>query len=160
MLAYLRVLMSPNDSIAMLRIINVPARGIGKSTVDQLEQFALQNGVSVWKAIAALVEKHAFPTRADAALRSFRTLIERLTEIAAEQPIHTSLREIFEKTGYEHMLKSDVSPEAETRLGNLEELINAAVEAAERGESPAEFLITRPWWPMRMAWMSKRPYRC
>ncbi len=51
-----------------------------------------------------------------------------------------SLRDILDKTGYEAMLKSDVSPEAESRLGNLEELVNAAVEGAERGETAAEFL--------------------
>ena len=50
------------------------------------------------------------------------------------------LRDILEKTGYEHMLKSDSSPEAEARLGNLEELVNAAAEASERGENAAEFL--------------------
>jgi DNA helicase-2/ATP-dependent DNA helicase PcrA len=81
-----------------------------------------------------------FPTRAEAALRAFARLIDLLTDLAAEQPVHILLREILEKTGYEHMLKSDVSPEAETRLANLEELINAATEAAERGETPAEFL--------------------
>ncbi len=140
LLAYLRVLFSPQDSIAVLRIINTPARGIGKGTVEQLEQYALQNGTSVWKALPAMIEARAFPTRADAALRSFVTLIERLTEITNEQPVHELLRAILEYTGYEHMLKSDSSPEAETRLANLEELINAAAEAAERGENAAEFL--------------------
>ncbi len=47
----------PQDSIALLRIINVPARGIGKGTVDQVEQYALQNGLSVWHAIARMLEK-------------------------------------------------------------------------------------------------------
>ena len=56
------------------------------------------------------------------------------------QPVHELLRAILEKTGYETMLKSDNSPEAETRLANLEELVNAAAEAAERGETAAEFL--------------------
>jgi DNA helicase-2/ATP-dependent DNA helicase PcrA len=140
LLAYLRILFSPQDSIALLRIINTPARGIGKGTVEQLEQYALQNGLSVWQALPAMFGVRSFPTRADAALRAFATLIERLTEVAAEQPVHVLLRDILEKTGYEHMLKSDNSPEAETRLANLEELINAAAEAAERGENAAEFL--------------------
>ena len=140
LLAYLRILFSPADSIALLRIINTPARGIGKSTVEQLEQYALEHGTSVWKALPAMIEARLFPTRAEAALRAFARLIDLLTDLAAEQPVHILLREILEKTGYEHMLKSDVSPEAETRLANLEELINAATEAAERGETPAEFL--------------------
>jgi len=55
--------------------------------------------------------------------------------------VHILLRDILEKTGYEHMLKNDNSPEAETRLANLEELINAAAEAADRGDKCANFWI-------------------
>jgi DNA helicase-2/ATP-dependent DNA helicase PcrA len=140
LLAYLRVLLTPQDSIALLRIINTPARGIGKGTVEQVEQFALQNSISMWKALPLLLATKAFPTRAEAALRSFIGLIDHLTEMAEDQPVHELLRAILEQTGYESMLKSDNSPEAETRLANLEELVNAAVEAAERGETAAEFL--------------------
>jgi DNA helicase-2/ATP-dependent DNA helicase PcrA len=140
LLAYLKVLFTPQDSIALLRIINTPARGIGKGTVEQIEQFAQQNGVSMWKALPMLLDARAFPTRAEAALRSFTRLIEYLTALAEDQPVHELLRAILEQTGYETMLKSDNSPEAETRLANLEELVNAAAEAAERGETAAEFL--------------------
>jgi ATP-dependent DNA helicase UvrD/PcrA len=140
LLAYLRVLLTPQDSIAMLRIINTPARGIGKGTVEQVEQFSLQNGISMWKALPLLLATKAFPTRAEAALRSFISLIDHLTDMAEDQPVHELLRAILEHTGYETMLKSDNSPEAETRLANLEELVNAAAEAAERGETAAEFL--------------------
>jgi DNA helicase-2/ATP-dependent DNA helicase PcrA len=140
LLAYLRVLFTPQDSIALLRIVNTPARGIGKGTVEQLEQFALENGMSVWKALPVMLAAKAFPTRAEAALRSFVQLIDRLTELAEDQPVHELLRAILEQTGYETMLKSDNSPEAETRLANLEELVNAAAEAADRGENAAEFL--------------------
>jgi DNA helicase-2/ATP-dependent DNA helicase PcrA len=73
-------------------------------------------------------------------LRAFRSMIDHLTDYANSQPVHLLLREILEKTGYEHMLKSDVSPEGESRLANLEELVNAAAEAAERGEAAADFL--------------------
>jgi DNA helicase-2/ATP-dependent DNA helicase PcrA len=140
LLAYLKVLLSPRDSIALLRIINTPARGIGKGTVDQIEQFALERGVSLWQALPMMLEARVFPTRAESALRAFVHLIERLNEIAAEQPVHLLLREILDKTGYESMLKGDASPEAESRMANLEELVNAAAEAAERGETAAEFL--------------------
>jgi DNA helicase II / ATP-dependent DNA helicase PcrA len=140
LLAYLRVLFTPQDSIALLRIVNTPARGIGKGTVEQVEQFALQNNISVWQALPMLLAAKAFPARAESALRSFVALIGYLTEFAQQQPVHELLRAILEKTGYETMLKSDTSPEAEARLANLEELVNAAAEAAERGETAAEFL--------------------
>ena len=67
-LAYLKVVGSPNDSISLLRIINTPARGIGKTTVEQIEQFANEHQLSVWGAIGKLLEERAFPTRAEAAL--------------------------------------------------------------------------------------------
>ena len=63
-LAYLKVVGSPNDSISLLRIINTPARGIGKTTVEQIEQFAHEHQLSVWGAIGSMLEERAFPTRA------------------------------------------------------------------------------------------------
>ncbi len=139
-LSYLKVVNSPRDSIALLRIINVPARGIGKGTVEQVEQFALQNGLSVWDAILRMLEQRAFSTRAEAALKSFVRLIEHLREQAPSLKVNEALDSVINRSGYREMLTSDVSPEAESRLGNLEELLNAAVEAAERGETVEEFL--------------------
>lgn len=140
LLAYLKILLSPQDSVSLLRIINTPARGIGKGTIDQMEQYALEHGMSLWNALPRMLEETLFPTRAESAIKSFLNTIQNLSEKAGEQPVHETLREILQKTGYEAMLKTDVSPEAESRLGNLEELINAAVEGAERGETAAEFL--------------------
>lgn len=140
LLAYLKVLLSPHDSISLLRIINTPARGIGKGTLDQLEQYALEKGLSVWSALPQMIEEKLFPTRAESALKSFLSLLNELASNGAKRPVHAVLRDILEKTGYEAMLKSDNSPDAESRLGNLEELVNAAAEAVERGETASEFL--------------------
>ncbi len=140
LLAYLKILLSPQDSISLLRVINTPARGIGKGTVEQLEQYALEHGMSLWNAMPAMIEQKVFPTRAESAIRSFLALVNHLNETAKTKPLHEILRDILEKTGYETMLKSDMSPDSESRLGNLEELVNAAAEAAERGETPSEFL--------------------
>ncbi len=140
LLAYLKILLSPQDSVSLLRIINTPARGIGKGTIDQMEQYALEHGMSLWNALPKMLEERVFPARAESAIKSFLSTIQSLSENAREQPVHETLRAILEKTGYGAMLKSDISPEAESRLGNLEELINAAVEGAERGETAAEFL--------------------
>ncbi len=140
LLSYLKISMSPQDSIGLMRIINTPARGIGKGTIEQIEQFALQNGLSVWEAMPQLLKQKTFAARAESAIRSFVTLIQELIESAKTQPVHELLREILAKTGYEAMLKADTTPEAESRLANLEELINAAVEATERGETVSDFL--------------------
>ncbi|HEX7362303.1 MAG TPA: UvrD-helicase domain-containing protein [Bryobacteraceae bacterium] len=140
LLAYVKVLLSPHDSIGLLRIINTPARGIGKGTMEQIESYALERGLSVWSALPRMVEEKTFATRAESAIRSFLKLMNDLGESSREKPVHELLREILAKTGYQAMLQSDTSPEAESRLGNLEELVNAALEAAERGETAADFL--------------------
>jgi DNA helicase-2/ATP-dependent DNA helicase PcrA len=140
LLAYLKVLLSPQDSLSLLRIINTPARGIGKGTIDQIEAYALERGQSIWSALPQMMEQKLFPTRAESAIRSFLSLMRELEASVGAKPVHGALRDILERTGYGAMLKSDTSPEAESKLGNLEELLNAAAEAAERGETAAEFL--------------------
>lgn len=140
LLSYLKILLSPHDSIALLRIINTPARGIGKGTVEQLESYALEHGLTLWNALPRMLEEKQFPTRAESAIKSFLRTMEGLRESVEAKPVHEALRDILEKTGYEAMLKADTSPESESRIGNLEELLNAAAEAAERGENAAEFL--------------------
>jgi DNA helicase II / ATP-dependent DNA helicase PcrA len=140
LLAYLKVLLSPQDSISLLRIINTPARGIGRSTIEQIEQYALEHGMSLWNALPKMMEEKAFPARAESAVRSFLKLMTELSEAVQISTLDQLLREILEKSGYGAMLKADISPESESRLGNLEELVNAAAEATERGESAADFL--------------------
>jgi DNA helicase-2/ATP-dependent DNA helicase PcrA len=140
LLAYLKFLVSPQDSISLLRIINVPARGIGKTTIEQLEQYALENNLSLWSAVGRMIDQHSFPTRAEAALRAFHSLVDELRRELDRRPVSETLRDIVERTGYRKMLESDATPDAESRLGNIEELINAAADAGERGETMAEFL--------------------
>jgi DNA helicase II / ATP-dependent DNA helicase PcrA len=140
LLSYLKVLLSPHDSVSLLRVINTPARGIGKNTVEQLEQYALEKGTSLWNALPRMVDEKVFAGRAESALKSFIRLIEDLSDGLQERPVQETLRLILEKTGYEAMLKSDLSPESESRLANIEELVNAAAEASERGEGAADFL--------------------
>jgi DNA helicase-2/ATP-dependent DNA helicase PcrA len=76
MISYLKVIQNPEDSISLLRVINTPARGIGKGTVDTLEQLALGPGLSLWGAIGEAVKGELLPARALASLKSFRELIE------------------------------------------------------------------------------------
>ncbi|HTP87195.1 MAG TPA: UvrD-helicase domain-containing protein [Bryobacteraceae bacterium] len=140
LLAYLRVLVTPQDSIALLRIINTPARGIGKTTIEQIEQYALENDLSLWNALRRLLDDGAFPSRAQAALRAFEHIITELTDLVNREPLDEILRQAIERTGYGKMLESDNDPESESRLANLNELVNAAAEAAERGETLTDFL--------------------
>ncbi len=139
-LSYLRALASPHDSIAVLRILNVPARGIGKTTVEQMEAFAAQNHLSLWDAMARMLEERALPGRAEAAVGAFRRLMEELAAEAGAKPLNDFVRGVIERTGYEKMLATDESPDAESRMENLNELVNAAAEATERGETLSDFL--------------------
>ena len=139
-LAYVKLLLNPSDNVALLRILNVPARGLGKTSVDQLEKVAGKRRISLWEAIGQGCAEHVYGSRAEAALGAFRRLIERLREGLAEEAPHRTLERVLDETGYEAMLESDPSPEAESKLGNLQELVSAAADAAARGESMAEFL--------------------
>jgi DNA helicase-2/ATP-dependent DNA helicase PcrA len=139
-LAYLKVLVSPQDSVSLLRIINVPARGIGRTTVEQIEQYALEHELSMWSALKEMLETRLFPARAESALAVFRQMIEELSEGLETQPAGTTLEMILNRTGYRKMLEDEGTEESRQRLANIEELQNAALDASERGESLREFL--------------------
>jgi DNA helicase-2/ATP-dependent DNA helicase PcrA len=139
-LAYLKVLVSPQDSVSLLRIVNVPARGIGKTTVEQIEHYALEHELSVWPALKEMLDQHAFPARAEAALAAFRRMIEELAEGVEERPGSDTLQALLERTGYRKMLEEEGTEESRGRLANIDELLNAAADASERGEGIRDFL--------------------
>ena len=76
MISYLKVIQNPDDSISLLRVINTPARGIGKGTIDTLERLALETGLSLWGAIGEAIKRQLLPPRAITSLKSFQQLIE------------------------------------------------------------------------------------
>lgn len=139
-LAYLKFAQSQSDPLALQRIINTPARGIGKSTVDQAAQYAEENGIGLWEAICRMLEENRFGTRAHAAMNAFRNVIADLADAVNTQPLHAALSFIEERTGYRAMLEQDNTPESLARMDNLNELMNAAREAVERGETASDFL--------------------
>jgi len=138
--AYLKLALSNNDSASLLRIINTPARGIGKTTVEQIESVARENGIGLWDAIGRIIDGQGLSTRAQSALVAFRNLVQEMSLVAGSQSLPELIRFILDRTGYRRMLEQEKTPESETRLENLNELINAAAEAAERGETAGDFL--------------------
>ncbi len=152
LVAYLKLATSNTDSVSLMRVINTPARGIGRTTMDQVEKYARDNGVGLWTAIERSVESTGvglfatetadigLSTRSQSALSAFHRLIQELSQAALVVPLPELMRLILERTGYRRMLETEKTPEAETRLENLNELINAAAEAQERGESLSDFL--------------------
>ena len=139
-LSYLKAAVQPTDSIALLRIINIPARGIGKTTIDEVNGFASQNGITAWAAVEQMLEGKRFAARAEAALTVFMRMMRELHAAAQTKPPHDLLTLILNRSGYLDMLKTSKDPDSETRVENLSELVNAAAEAAERGETVIEYL--------------------
>ena len=231
MISYLKVIHNPADSIALLRVVNTPVRGIGKTTMETLERVALETGASLWGAIGEAVRRQLLPQRALAALKSFRDLIEdaramlggtyveRLEGTAdeaaelrsagqpraavptqvqgisagesqaaddvdfdpdnfsldfgqsedaisptperAERPLDSRqdagaaepfrapgspastaeiLKFLIDRTGYIKQLEEEDTPEAYSRIENLRELVNAAMDSRDRGETLDQFL--------------------
>jgi DNA helicase-2/ATP-dependent DNA helicase PcrA len=127
--SYLKLALNPHDSVALLRVVNTPTRGLGKQTLDELDRRAKDYGVSLWEAIGIIGEQpEGFGPRAVAALRKFQTIIEGLVTRAQKEPASEVVKAAILDTGYADALKAENSEEAEGRLENLQELVNAAVD--------------------------------
>jgi len=138
--AYLKMAASNSDSVSLLRVINTPARGIGRTTVEQIERYGREHGLNLWDSIERIIDDEHLSTRSQSSLVVFRNLIQELSLVASNASLPDLIRFILDRTGYKRMLEAEKTPEAETRLENLDELITAAAEAAERGESVSDFL--------------------
>jgi len=138
-LAYVRLAMHPDDDIAFLRVLNVPPRGIGKTTVEALRDTASKNGTSFWNAMEDFVTA-ASAGRAVAPLRAFMDLIARIQAALAEKEPADFIRFVLDESGYLAMLKDRNSPEDVARIENLEELARAIAESIDAGESFTDFL--------------------
>jgi DNA helicase-2/ATP-dependent DNA helicase PcrA len=154
-IAYLKLALNPNDSIALARVINSPARGIGKQTLEEIDRRAREKGVSHWETISLIIEKpEALGSRSISALKSFRKIIRQLSEMAGSiedagnqdqqfeignpkseipAPVSDIVKAAILNTGYENALKSEQTDEADARIENLQELVNAAVDYDEQG---------------------------
>jgi DNA helicase-2/ATP-dependent DNA helicase PcrA len=141
-IAYLKLALNPDDSIALMRVINTPARGIGKTTTDEIERRARDLGLSHWEAIADILEKKQMAGRTLSVLSAFREIIQGLIQKARDpaEPLTEVVRAAVTDTGYERMLKEEKTDEAAARLLNLEELVNAAAESEKREETLRDFL--------------------
>jgi DNA helicase II / ATP-dependent DNA helicase PcrA len=138
-LAYVRLTLHPEDDISLLRVLNVPARGIGKTSVDALREITTREGLSCWEAMESVLTSPA-SSRAIAPMRAFRELVLRLQENYDRKEPPEFLRYLLEETGYMPMLKDRNMPEDVARMENLEELVRAAAEGIDNGESFTDFL--------------------
>ncbi len=222
MISYLKLILNPDDSVALMRVVNTPVRGIGKTTMETVERVALETNLSLWGAMAQVIERKLLPARACAALAVFRELIEDARALAAGQfaermdataavvadpppaavvanpeaepdaqhgfdfgdaddsfdvsdfgaaedsspeaeatefspdelapdeveagepvqKVSTAevLKFLIDRTKYIQLLEAEDSPDAQARVENLRELVNAAMDSRDRGESISDFL--------------------
>ena len=126
-MAYLAVISNPDDSGSLERIINVPKRGIGNTSVAKLQDHARKDGISLYDALSE-ADAAGLTGAAKKACRGVRDLFEGLRVAAVEVPPADMIGAVLDESGYRKELEAEDTVEAESRLENLEELINAAWE--------------------------------
>ncbi|MFE9169929.1 DNA helicase PcrA [Streptomyces kebangsaanensis] len=135
-LAYLRVLANPEDSVPLRRILNVPKRGIGERAEAMVDALAQRERISFPQALRRVDEAYGMAARSTNAVKRFNTLMEDLRTIAESGAgPATVLEAVLERTGYLAELQASTDPQDETRIENLQELAAVALEfEQERGE--------------------------
>ena len=152
-LAYLRLLMNPDDDVSLRRVINVPTRGIGKGVLTSLDELELAvedagplfaeadpaDGPtgSLWRRLTRVVDEKLLTTRAVTALRRFRDLILTLSDIATREPVSDVLGKLLDQSGILEDLREQHTEDAEGRLANLMELVSAARDYEMRDPEPS-----------------------
>ena len=151
----MRLVINPHDDVSLRRVINVPARGIGKGVMDAIEKIGpastidddlplLSAGLqpalsanSLWARLVRGLDERAFTGRAAASLAAFRDLIVKLTEIARQESVSIAIGKMLDQSGYLQDLRDERSEEAEGRVENLAELVSAAREYESREPEPS-----------------------
>jgi DNA helicase II / ATP-dependent DNA helicase PcrA len=149
-LAYLKLIINPHDDVSLRRVINVPARGIGKGVMDSLHAVDpdavradappllaaglqdISSARSLWARVVYVVDAGTLAPRAVASLRVFRDLIAGLADVARKEPLSTAIGKMLDQSGYLADLREENTEEANERLENLMELVSAAREYESR----------------------------
>jgi DNA helicase-2/ATP-dependent DNA helicase PcrA len=149
----MRLVINPHDDVSLRRVINVPARGIGKGVMDAIENVApsdhadlplLGAGLqpapaanSLWTRLVRGLDEKSFTGRAAASLTAFRDLIVKLTDVARQESVSIAIGKILDQSGYLQDLREERSEDAEARVENLAELVSAAREYEGRQPEPS-----------------------
>lgn len=136
LLAYLRLIVNVDDEEAFRRVINLPTRGIGKTTLEAVSKVAINEGLSLWKA----ADKTKLSTRAATAINDFKKLIKFLQQDAITQNAYDVANAAFVRSGLLKMLSDDTSLEGQNRLDNVQQLLDGIKEFVETDvvETPGE----------------------
>lgn len=136
-LGYLRLIAHTDDDGAFERIVNMPTRGIGETTLTTLRTYAKEHNFSLWKAAHYIIQQQALPSRATTALAQFLSLIENMTQTSADLPLQNLTEYVLMKSGLIAHHQEDRSEKGLARVENLEELINATSQFVPDSETAA-----------------------
>ena len=143
-LAYLRLMVNPADTVSLKRVINTPRRGIGKTTMDRLTQAAQELGVPVWEILSDETSVKTLASRASRQILKFVEMIQHWRSQLEKAPASEIIQGILDDSGYVRHLQDQGTDEADERLGNVQELYNAALQYAEENadDSLTSFLAS------------------
>ena len=138
-IAYLRLIFNPLDSMSLHRILNVPKRGLGDTSVARLDAYAAETGLNLFDVISSpddLEDVPGLATRARNVLSAFAALIFDLLSEQETLPLSQFVEMVLERSGYMEELRKENKPENEARVENLKEFISVARDFEESGETP------------------------
>lgn len=135
-ISYLKVILNPSDNIAMKRIINVPTRGLGKTTIEKIDDIAIHDGITFLQAIKVAIENKVVTAGTLKKLNGFYQLIQRLSA-KKDIPLTDLYLAVLDETAYIQTLQIENTLESKARIENLEELNNAIVQFGKERQSEA-----------------------
>ena len=140
-LAYMRVLINPDDSISLKRIINVPARGIGKTSIEKMENYCKEKSISLLEGLRKTEQERIVTPAVSSRIAKFIGILDHLGKIFRQSSALELLTEVIERSGYATMLRNEDTQESKGRLENLNELYSAVEQLVENENSSLrEFL--------------------
>ena len=136
-LAYLRLIVNPSDSISLYRILNTPRRGIGRTSLAKLEAFAASEGITPSDALSRAIDVDGLTARAKAAMGQFHGMIEGFRNQLEDEPAHLLAGRIVQETGYLQTLEELTPAETISRSENVQELLVAIEDFVQRSDTPS-----------------------
>ena len=139
MLAYLRVIENGNDAVSLKRIINVPKRGIGDTTVDRVDDYAYVKDIPLYEALCNATDVPSLGSRAISGVRKFTELIDSLRDKLSEKgyPLPQIIDDVLAATGYEEDLRAQEPEKASDRMDNINELKNKLAQYEQQADQPS-----------------------
>lgn len=133
LLAYLRLIANPADDISLQRVINVPKRGLGSTSLDKISRYAQDNDLTMYEALAE-ADFIGISSKAAKTALEFRRLIETYTQQQEYLSVSELVEEVLERTGYRDMLKAEKTIESQSRLENIEEFLSVTKNFEDNSE--------------------------